>query len=151
MFLAGTPHTAAETLLMLLESSPEPLVSPLEEECLHAENFDKCREIIRILSSPKKNVFIYICLFLQDVLKHSAQNKLDIVKLCKLIILWQFFFFFYNDILKSIINLLYKKNNRFVYTKSAIVFYGVQKCFIKFFSLFMPSLLCKLFIVQFVE
>lgn len=62
---------------MLLESSPEPLVSPLEEECLHAENFDKCCEIIKILSSPKKNVFIYICLFLHDLLKQNSYNRLD--------------------------------------------------------------------------
>lgn len=66
---------------MLLESSPEPLVSPLEDECLYAENFDKCCEIIRILSIAKKNVFIYICLFLQEVLKNLVSNRLDAGKL----------------------------------------------------------------------
>lgn len=66
---------------MLLESSPEPLVSPLEDECLYADTFDKCREIIKILSIPKKNVFLYICFFLQEVLKHSTYNRLDANKL----------------------------------------------------------------------
>lgn len=68
---------------MLLEASPEPLVSPLEEECLYAESFDKCCEIIRILSAPKKNVFLYICLFLQELLKHNQYNRLDAAKLGK--------------------------------------------------------------------
>ncbi|KAG4067686.1 hypothetical protein HA402_005458 [Bradysia odoriphaga] len=77
----GTPQTAGEALLMLLESSPEPLVSPLEDECLYADTFDKCREIIKILSIPKKNVFLYICFFLQEVLKHSTYNRLDAGKL----------------------------------------------------------------------
>lgn len=66
---------------MLLESPPEPLASPLEEECLYAESFDKCCEIIRILPGPKKNVFLYICLFLNEVLKFSQFNRLDAVKL----------------------------------------------------------------------
>lgn len=81
MLLAGTPHTAAEALLLLLESSPDPLLSPLEEDCLYAESFDKCTEIIKILSSPKKNVFLYICLFLHDVLKQNSFNRLDASKL----------------------------------------------------------------------
>lgn len=80
-FIVGTPHTAAEALLMLLESSPEPLVSPLEEECLYADTFDKSKEIIKILSIPKKNVFLYICFFLHDVLKQSTYNRLDAGKL----------------------------------------------------------------------
>lgn len=83
---AGTPQTGAEALLMLLESPPEPLASPLEEECLYAESFDKCCEIIRILPGPKKNVFLYICMFLNELLKYNQLNRLDAVKLCKFII-----------------------------------------------------------------
>lgn len=79
--VAGAPHTAAEALLMLLESSPEPLVSPLEEECLYAESFEKCCEIIRILSTVKKNVFIYVCMFLHELLKYNQYNRLDAGKL----------------------------------------------------------------------
>lgn len=78
---AGTVHTCAEALLMLIESSPEPLVSPLEDECLYADTFAKCCDLIRILSSPKKNVFLYICLFLQELLKNSQFNRLDAAKL----------------------------------------------------------------------
>lgn len=80
-FVAGNPYTAAEALLMLLESPPEPLASPIEEECLYAESFDKCCEIVKILSGPKKNTFLYVCMFLIELLTHSQQNRLDAVKL----------------------------------------------------------------------
>lgn len=80
-YLAGNPYTAAEALLLLLESPPEPLASPMEEECLYAENFDKCCEIIKVLSGPKKNTFLYICMFLNELLKNGSQNRLDAVKL----------------------------------------------------------------------
>lgn len=79
--LAGNPYTAAEALLMLLESPPEPLASPMEEECLYAENFDKCCEIIKVLSGPKKNTFLYICMFLNETLKYQPQNRLEANKL----------------------------------------------------------------------
>lgn len=81
---AGNPYTAAEALLMLLESPPEPLASPMEEECLYAENFDKCCEIIKVLSGPKKNTFLYICMFLNELLKFGSQNRLDAIKLGEL-------------------------------------------------------------------
>lgn len=80
-WIAGDPHTAAEALLMLLESSPEPTTSPMEEECLYAESFDKCCEIIKVLSGPKKNTFLYICMFLNELLKHNQQNRLESIKL----------------------------------------------------------------------
>lgn len=82
--LAGDPRTAAEALLMLLESPPEPLVSPVEDECLYANSFHQCCEIITMLSGPRKNTFLYICMFLNELLNHSAQNQLDAVKLGKL-------------------------------------------------------------------
>lgn len=66
---------------MLLESPPEPLASPMEEECLYAESFDKCCEIVKVLSGPKKNTFLYVCMFLNELLKHGQQNRLDAVKL----------------------------------------------------------------------
>lgn len=62
---------------MLIESSPEPLVSPLEDACLYADSYDKCCENIRMLPGPKKNVFLYICLFLHELLKFSQFNRLD--------------------------------------------------------------------------
>lgn len=80
---AGNPHTAAEALLMLLESPPEPLASPMEEECLYADTFDKACETVKVLSGPKKNTFLYICMFLNEVLKYSQYNHLDATKLGK--------------------------------------------------------------------
>lgn len=79
--LAGTPHTAAEALLMLLEAPPEPLLNPLEEECLYAESFEDCCDLIRILPGPKKNVFLYICMFLTELLNYKEYNRLDAPKL----------------------------------------------------------------------
>lgn len=81
---AGNPYTAAEALLMLLESSPEPTTSPMEEECLYAESFDKCCEIIKVLSGPKKNVFLYVCMFLNELLKYNQYNRLESIKLGKI-------------------------------------------------------------------
>lgn len=78
---AGNPHTAAEALLMLLESPPEPLASPMEEECLYADTFDKACDIIKVLSGPKKNTFLYICMFLKELMKYSSYNHLEQVKL----------------------------------------------------------------------
>lgn len=66
---------------MLLESPPEPLASPMEEECLYAENFDKCCEIVKVLSGPKKNTFLYICMFLNELLKYSPYNRLEAAEL----------------------------------------------------------------------
>lgn len=79
----GTPHTAAEALLMLLEASPEPLVSPLEDELLYADTFEKRQDVIKILSTTKKNVFLYICLFLVELLDHKQFNRCDSGRLGK--------------------------------------------------------------------
>lgn len=68
---------------MLLESPPEPLASPMEYECLYAESFDKCCEIIKVLSGTKKNTFLYICMFLNELLKYTSQNRLESIKLGK--------------------------------------------------------------------
>lgn len=68
---------------MLLESPPEPVASPMEDECLYAESFDKCCEIIKVLSGPKKNTFLYICMFLNELLKYSQYNRLEASELGK--------------------------------------------------------------------
>lgn len=62
---------------MLLEASPEPLVSPLEDELLYADTFEKRQDIIKILSTTKKNVFLYICMFLNDLLEKKVHNRCD--------------------------------------------------------------------------
>lgn len=66
---------------MLLESPPEPLASPMEEECLYADTFEKSCEIVKVLSGPKKNTFLYICMFLNELLKYGPYNNLDSIKL----------------------------------------------------------------------
>lgn len=68
---------------MLLEASPEPLVSPLEDELLYADTFEKRQDVIKILSTTKKNVFLYICLFLVELLEHKHSNRCDSGRLGK--------------------------------------------------------------------
>lgn len=62
---------------MMLEASPEPLVSPLEDELLYADTFEKRQDIIKILSVTKKNVFLYICLFLVDLIEQKQYNRCE--------------------------------------------------------------------------
>uniref|UniRef100_A0A182MYE0 Rho-GAP domain-containing protein n=1 Tax=Anopheles dirus TaxID=7168 RepID=A0A182MYE0_9DIPT len=65
----GTPHTAAEALLMMLEALPEPVVNISERECIIAsDNFERCKELLRAKVKPVNRIlFLYICLFLQDL------------------------------------------------------------------------------------
>lgn len=59
---------------MLLEAAPEALVSPQEEECLYATTAAERRQIVAGLSPTRKNVFLYVCLFLVDVLEQRQYN-----------------------------------------------------------------------------
>lgn len=68
---------------MLLEATKEPLVYPSEAECLYADNFTKSCEIIKYLPPEKKNVFLYVCMFLVEVLKNNSHNRMDADRLGK--------------------------------------------------------------------
>jgi inositol polyphosphate 5-phosphatase INPP5B/F len=75
---AGTPHTAAEALLMLLEATPEPIVNITERECfVNCVNFERCRDLISRLKPLKRKIFLYICLFLHELQKHYTVNRLS--------------------------------------------------------------------------
>ncbi|XP_041988020.1 type II inositol 1,4,5-trisphosphate 5-phosphatase [Aricia agestis] len=77
--IPGSIHSVAEALLLLLESTSDPIIPyNLQEVCLRASaNYLQCKQIIMELPEFRKNVFLYLCEFLQEALQHSAENGLD--------------------------------------------------------------------------
>ncbi|XP_065091560.1 inositol polyphosphate 5-phosphatase OCRL [Ochlerotatus camptorhynchus] len=75
----GTPKTAAEALLILLESLPEPVVTISEKECiLNAENYEHCQRLIRLKLKPvNRVVFLYICSFLIELHRKNSNVRLN--------------------------------------------------------------------------
>lgn len=78
---AGTPHTAAEMIVMLLEASPVPLIHPFEEAVLTVNSLDDCLQIVNHLVLTRKQVFIYVVQFLREVLRYKEQNRLSVYRL----------------------------------------------------------------------
>ncbi|XP_077297581.1 type II inositol 1,4,5-trisphosphate 5-phosphatase-like [Arctopsyche grandis] len=77
--LPGSIHSVTEALMMLLESTSEPII-PYNHHyaCLNASsNYLLCKQIIAQLPAPKKAVYLYLCSFLQEVLNHSGENGTD--------------------------------------------------------------------------
>ncbi|XP_037938311.1 type II inositol 1,4,5-trisphosphate 5-phosphatase [Teleopsis dalmanni] len=62
----GTPHAAAEALLMLLDLPETPLLDPFVEDLLQTNTAAEAMELIALLSSPKRNVFVHLCMFLRE-------------------------------------------------------------------------------------
>ncbi|XP_038207935.1 type II inositol 1,4,5-trisphosphate 5-phosphatase [Zerene cesonia] len=77
--IPGSIHSVAEALLLLLESTADPIIPyNLQSICLRASaNYLQCKQIIMELPEFRKNVFLYLCEFLQEALQHSAENGLD--------------------------------------------------------------------------
>ncbi|XP_046667170.1 inositol polyphosphate 5-phosphatase OCRL-like isoform X1 [Homalodisca vitripennis] len=77
--LPGSVHSVAEALLLLLESTSEPIIPyNLHNVCLSASsNYLQCKQIVMQLPDHSKNVFLYLCFFLQELLSHSSDNQLD--------------------------------------------------------------------------
>ncbi|XP_060778153.1 type II inositol 1,4,5-trisphosphate 5-phosphatase isoform X5 [Neoarius graeffei] len=78
--LPGSNHSVAEALLMFLDALPEPVVPySLYQQCLDCSyNGSQCKQIISALPQCHKNVFNYLTAFLRELLKNSAQNRLDV-------------------------------------------------------------------------
>jgi len=72
-------HSAAETLLIFLESLREPIIpSNLFQRCLEcSSNYLQCKQLVSHLPSTHKHVFDYLTAFLREVLSHSAKNGID--------------------------------------------------------------------------
>ncbi|KAF0754717.1 inositol polyphosphate 5-phosphatase OCRL-1 [Aphis craccivora] len=78
--LPGSVHSVAEALLILLDSTSEPIIPyNLHATCLSAVSYySQCKQIISQLPERSKNVFLYLCAFLQELLNHVNDNKLDV-------------------------------------------------------------------------
>ncbi|XP_006608948.1 type II inositol 1,4,5-trisphosphate 5-phosphatase isoform X2 [Apis laboriosa] len=77
--MPGSVHSVAEALLLLLESTAEPLIPyNLHSVCLSAAtNYLQCKQIVMQLPEIRRTVFVYICYFLQELLNHTQDNELD--------------------------------------------------------------------------
>lgn len=72
-------HSAAETLLLFIESLREPVIPYGKyEQCLECSgNYLQCRQIVSQIPLHHREVFNYVCEFLREVLRFSAQNNSD--------------------------------------------------------------------------
>ncbi|XP_030753201.1 inositol polyphosphate 5-phosphatase OCRL [Sitophilus oryzae] len=85
--LPGTPQAVAETFVLFLSYIKEPIIPfELQDVCVAAaSNFQNCRQLlIQKLNDIHRTAFIYICMFLQELLKHSNDNGYDAKTLASL-------------------------------------------------------------------
>lgn len=77
--MPGSVHSVAESLLLLLESTAEPLVPyNLHSVCFSAAvNYIQCKQLVMQLPEIRRTVFLYISSFLQELLNYSQDNGLD--------------------------------------------------------------------------
>lgn len=61
----GTPQTAAEALLLLLDLPDQALLEPFVEDLLISKSESDAMELIALLSPPKRNVFMHLRMFLR--------------------------------------------------------------------------------------
>uniref|UniRef100_A0A8C1NWF4 phosphoinositide 5-phosphatase n=1 Tax=Cyprinus carpio TaxID=7962 RepID=A0A8C1NWF4_CYPCA len=78
--LPGSNHSVSEALLLFLDALPEPVIPfSFYPQCLECcSDSSQCRQIISMLPQCHKNVFNYLTAFLQELLKFSAHNRLDV-------------------------------------------------------------------------
>ncbi|XP_058602091.1 type II inositol 1,4,5-trisphosphate 5-phosphatase isoform X3 [Onychostoma macrolepis] len=78
--LPGSNHSVAEALLLFLDALPEPVIPfSFYPQCLDCcSDGIHCRQIISMLPQRHKNVFNYLTAFLQEMLKYSTHNRLDV-------------------------------------------------------------------------
>nr|XP_014085642.1 type II inositol 1,4,5-trisphosphate 5-phosphatase [Bactrocera oleae] len=70
----GTPLAAAEALLMLLDLPEKPLLDPFVEDLLQTNTAAEAMELISLLSSPRRNVFVHLCMFLRQGIERQYYN-----------------------------------------------------------------------------
>ncbi|GBP70949.1 Type II inositol 1,4,5-trisphosphate 5-phosphatase [Eumeta japonica] len=77
--IPGSIHSVAEALLLLLASTADPIIPyNLQLVCLSASsNYLQCKQIVMQLPEFRRNVFLYLCQFLQEALQYSSENGLD--------------------------------------------------------------------------
>ncbi|XP_018324743.1 inositol polyphosphate 5-phosphatase OCRL-1 [Agrilus planipennis] len=80
-------HAVAEALLLFLSYTKDPIIPyHLHDACIAASsNYQSCKQIIvQKLPDLERNVFLYLCMFLQELLKHSNENGSDVKTLATL-------------------------------------------------------------------
>ena len=72
-------HSAAETLMLFIESLREPVIPYSKySQCIeYSGNYLQCRQLVSQLSLHHREVFNYVCEFLREVLRFSVQNHTD--------------------------------------------------------------------------
>lgn len=80
VFAAGNGFAAAEALLMLLHLPEKPLLDPLVEDLLATQTAAEAMELITSLSSPKRNVFVHLCMFLREGIERKYYNAFHVGK-----------------------------------------------------------------------
>nr|XP_019949030.1 PREDICTED: type II inositol 1,4,5-trisphosphate 5-phosphatase isoform X1 [Paralichthys olivaceus] len=78
--LPGSNHSVAEALLLFLDALPQPVVPySFYQQCLEScYNASQCEKVISMLPRCHQNVFNYLSAFLRELLKNSANNRLDV-------------------------------------------------------------------------
>ncbi|XP_023035334.1 type II inositol 1,4,5-trisphosphate 5-phosphatase [Drosophila willistoni] len=62
----GNVQTAAQALMLLLELPEQSLLEPFVEDLLASSSKSKAMDYIALLSAPKRNVFMHLCMFLRE-------------------------------------------------------------------------------------
>ena len=77
--IPGSIYSVGNAFLLFLETLCEPVIPVrFHAKCLEAcNNYVLCRQVVAGLPVVHFNVFRYVCAFLRDLLKRSADNKLD--------------------------------------------------------------------------
>ncbi|XP_037812970.1 type II inositol 1,4,5-trisphosphate 5-phosphatase [Lucilia sericata] len=73
-----TPQAAAEALLMLLNLPEKPLLDPYVEDLLKTNTTAEAMELVAQLSSPKRNVFVHLCMFLREGIERKYYNPMHV-------------------------------------------------------------------------
>ncbi|KRT85816.1 hypothetical protein AMK59_1973 [Oryctes borbonicus] len=69
----------AECLLLFLQHTKDPVVPYYQtDKCAMCANFAMCQSMVLQLPDLHRNVFLYICMFLKELLKHSTENGTDV-------------------------------------------------------------------------
>ena len=84
--IPGSIHSIAESLLLFLESLPDPVIpKSVHKRCLEcSNNYLLCKQIIHQIPEYHRNVFRYLTSFLKELLSRSQNNNLDIKFLASL-------------------------------------------------------------------
>ncbi|GJQ87262.1 hypothetical protein Trydic_g8772 [Trypoxylus dichotomus] len=69
----------AECLLLFLQHTKDPIVPYYQtDKCAMCVNFTHAQALVLQFSDLHRNVFLYICMFLKELLKYSAENGTEV-------------------------------------------------------------------------